>query len=59
MAVNGFAGNEHLAEDGKGVREQIERHIGSDKDIEEEGWSTSGEGEEHVGFVQLGTGGIG
>lgn len=59
MGVNGFAGNEHLAEHGKGAKEQIERSIGSDKDIEEEGWSASGEREDHVGLVQLGTGCVG
>lgn len=55
MAIKGFIGKKHLAEEGEGMGEQVERGIGSDERVEEESGLAIGEGEEDIGLVQLGT----
>lgn len=59
MAVNGFAGKEHSAKNGEGVREETERRVGSNESVEKVSGFASGKGEKNVGLVQLRTGGIG
>lgn len=51
MAIEGFVGKKHVAEDGEGLREHIERGTGSDERIEEESGLAIGEGEEDIGLV--------
>lgn len=49
----------HLAKDGEGLGEKIERRISSDERVEEESGLANGEGEEDIGFVQLSTTSVG
>ncbi|KAJ1387743.1 hypothetical protein SESBI_39731 [Sesbania bispinosa] len=55
MAIKAFIGAKHLAEEGEGMGEQVERGIGSDERVEEESGLAIGEGEEDIGLVQLAT----
>lgn len=56
MVVDGLAGDDHLAENGEGLRELIKGDIASDEGVIEEGGLTVGEGEDIGGLVHLGTG---
>lgn len=46
VAVNGFAGEEHLAKNGEGLREEEERGVGSNEGVVEESGTTISEGED-------------
>ncbi|KAJ4825215.1 hypothetical protein Tsubulata_044810 [Turnera subulata] len=49
MAIDGITGNEHAAEEGKGVGEEVEGGVSSDEGVEDEGGSAAGGGEEESG----------
>lgn len=59
MAVEVFIGGEHSEKNGQRLREEALGRVGSDEGVEYEGWSASAEGEEKVGLLQLGGGGVG
>lgn len=59
MAVKGFNGSKHADKNGQRLREQTLGRMGSNEGVEDEGRLAIAEGEEEVGLVQLGTGGIG